>query len=347
MNKFIFSLALFTFIISCSKINNIYFDPNKSHHTKVGFVNPYMKSTGKKSLIDLYKMFSEPRPKVNDKYVELENIDIGYIKKLIVQKKNFFIWIGHSTLLLNIGGKLILTDPIFSQRCSPAQFMGPKRYTQPALSISNLPPIDIIFISHNHYDHLDYNSVIELGNQPLWIVPLGIKKWFIKNGINNVREYDWWEEDYIDGYKIVCLPSQHWSKRSLFDSMETLWASWLIEIDGFKFWFAGDTGYNNVQFNQIGEKYGPINFSAIPIGAYEPRWFMKNAHINPHEAVLIHNEVRSEISFGIHWGTFILTTESIDEPPLLLDKAKKKMNISEEKFIISNLGKVNLLYKEN
>ena len=149
-------------------------------------------------------------------------------------------------MLLHANGKTILTDPIFSDRCSPVQFLGPKRYSYPTIDIESLPKIDLIVISHNHYDHLDKKSVEILGKDPLtvWYVPLGLKEWFDRLNIKNVIELDWFEERKQDNVEIICLPSQHWSKRSLFKSFDTLWSSWSLKVGNFKFWFAGDTGYN-------------------------------------------------------------------------------------------------------
>ena len=151
---------------------------------------------------------------------------------------------GHATLLIQIKGVNILTDPHLTQRASPFSFAGPKRYTAPGLSIEDLPKIDLILISHNHYDHLDRNILIKLVNKAIWIVPLVLNYWFKNEGITNVREYDWWDEDIVKEIKLYCLPSQHWSKRTILNSFETLWASWAVEINDFRFWFAGDTGYN-------------------------------------------------------------------------------------------------------
>ena len=325
--------------LSLAENQNPYYDSSKSHHTISGFTNPYISDINqKKNFSDLYKMMREPRPQISTK-INIDEVDINDLSKRIQDDQNFYLWIGHSTILLHVNKKLILTDPIFSGRCSPVQFLGPERYTDPAIKLEDLPEIDIIVISHNHYDHLDYNSVKQIGDTVTWFVPLGLKKWFNENGISNVVEMDWMDSYIIDGIKIDCLPSQHWSKRTIHKSFDTLWASWLITINNFKFWFAGDTGYNNVQFKAIGQKYGPINLAAIPIGAYEPRWFMKNFHINPEEAVKIHLDVQSEQSIGIHFGTFVLTTEPVEEPAQKLINARNAYGLNENSFLIPQIGK--------
>ena len=320
--------------------SNPYYDSSKKHHTKTGFTNPYLAiENQKKGFSALAKMMKENRPSPskikNTKIVSLEQI-----KSLIDKKTNFYIWVGHSTILIHINGKTILTDPIFSERCSPVQFMGPKRYTDPAISLDSLPKIDLVLISHNHYDHLDFNTVKTIGNSATWLVPLGLKKWFNDRNVYSVKELDWYDQIFEMGVKIYCLPSQHWSKRTLLKSFDTLWASWAIENNGFKFWFAGDTGYNNIQFKKIGTEYGPFDLAAIPIGAYEPRWFMKNFHINPAEAVKIHIDIQSKNSIGIHFGTFILTTEPIDDPIKQLNSEILKNNLNPLEFVAPILGQI-------
>lgn len=326
-------------LMSKLKNHNPYFDPDKVHHTKTGFKNPYLNSESQnKSFSDLIKMMNTKRP--TPKYKVIEKLNLDKLLQSINRNQNFITWVGHSTMLLHIDGKTILTDPIFSDRCSPVQFAGPKRYASPSINIKLLPKIDLVVISHNHYDHLDKNSVkiLSKDTSTVWYVPLGLKYWFEEFGIKNVNELDWFDEHSDGNVDIVCLPSQHWSKRSLFKSFDTLWSSWFIKIGNYKFWFAGDTGYNEIQFKQIGDRYGPFDLAAIPIGAYEPRWFMKNFHVNPEESIFIHKDIKSKKSIGMHFGTFILTTEPILEPA-----QKIKDNISSDEnfngeFIIPEFG---------
>ena len=324
--------------------SNPYFDPEKLHHTKTGFRNPFLNlENQEKSFKDLFRMMSESRPKYHFKTTE--ELNLLDLNQKIESGVNFVTWVGHSTMLVNIGGKTILTDPIFSGRCSPVQFAGPKRYTKPSIDIDSLPKIDLIIISHNHYDHLDKNSVkiLSMDTSTVWYVPLGLQAWFKKHKVHNVKELDWYDSQSFDNVNIVCLPSQHWSKRNLFRSFDTLWASWSIEVGNYKLWFAGDTGYNSIQFKEIGESYGPFDLAMIPIGAYEPRWFMKNFHINPRESILVHKDVKSKKSIGMHFGTFILTTEPINEPAKELIKNMSHGEIRDDSFIIPKLGKIYLL----
>jgi N-acyl-phosphatidylethanolamine-hydrolysing phospholipase D len=271
--------------------------------------------------------------------------------------------IGHSTVLLQYRGINILTDPIFSERSSFSQSVGPKRYTPPALSIEQLPNIDIIVISHNHYDHLDVDSVKALthssfvknvnAKQPLWLVPLGLKEWFGQFNVGNIEEMDWWQTFTFNSKSsgeltIQAQPSQHWSRRGLFDTNKSLWASWAFiwpatddeanPNEKFTAWFGGDTAYNPYQFKEIGQALGKVDLAMIPIGAYEPRWFMKPQHVNPLDAVEIFKDINAKSAFGIHWNTFVLTAEAVDEPPKALERALQQNGLDAKLFQAMNIG---------
>lgn len=225
-------------------------------------------------------------------------------------------WLGHATVVVQMDNVIFITDPMFSDRASPSQMVGPKRYRDPACSVHDLPSkLDAVLISHNHYDHLDMNSVTLLnarfGVDLRWFVPQGLLSWFEAAGCENVVELDWWEENCVPekgDVSFTFVPSQHWSKRTLNDDNKSLWGGWVVCGPNHRFYFAGDTGYCPV-FKQIGRMFGPFSASAIPIGAFEPRWFMKNQHVNPEEAVQIHEDVRSRFTLGVHWGTFALANE--------------------------------------
>jgi len=241
-------------------------------------------------------------------------------------------WIGHATVLAEVDEAIVLCDPIFSERASPVQFMGPKRYRPPACTVSELPDaVDAVVISHTHYDHMDKQSIVDLHerykNKLHWFVPSGCGSFFTDVGIEkeNLHEMVWWqqaelkqEDIRVNHTKIVFTPTNHWGRRGVFDENKALWGSWaVIGKNGNKFWFGGDTGYSDV-FKQIGKRFGPFQLSAIPIGAYKPRKIMKMFHVNTDEAVQIHNDIQSEKSLGIHWGTFKLTYEFYLEPRTLL-----------------------------
>lgn len=253
-------------------------------------------------------------------------------------------WIGHSTFLLRYRDTAVLTDPVFSRWVSPVQGVGPKRSTPPALQIHELPTITAVVISHNHYDHLDKNSVLALfkrfGDTLQWFVPLGVKAWFVKQGIHNVVELDWWQSAEIQGLRCYFLPAQHFSGRTLSDAYSTLWGSWMIDMPSFRCYFAGDTGYYAPLFNTIGKGFPAIDLALLPIGAYHPRELMRNMHINPEEAVDIHQQLGAALSVGMHWGSFQLTDEPMDEPPERLAAALAQQGVNQQDFIVMEHGEV-------
>ena len=249
-------------------------------------------------------------------------------------------WIGHSTLLVRLNGKTILTDPIFSTRASPFSILGPKRIVPPALSLCELPPIDFVVISHSHYDHLDLKTIKELAiksNKTVFFVPLGLKGLLEGVGARKVFELDWWDEIRMNDLSFIATPAHHWSARSLLDRNKSLWASWMVVSQQFRFWFAGDTGYSD-DFIEIRKRVGEPDLAAIPIGAYSPRSFMKNSHVNPGEAVDIFLDLGAKKAVAIHWGTFKLSTELLDEPPGKLQSALEAKNISQDLFKVLDHG---------
>ncbi|XP_061523705.1 N-acyl-phosphatidylethanolamine-hydrolyzing phospholipase D isoform X4 [Phycodurus eques] len=262
-------------------------------------------------------------------------------------------WLGHASVLVEIDGLNILTDPIFSQRASPVQFMGPKRYRGPPCSVQQLPRIDAVVISHSHYDHLDAGTVgslnMRFGAELRWFVPLGLMDWLAKAGCENVMELDWWEENCVpihDDITFVCTPSQHWSKRSAVDNNRSLWASWAVLGPDHRFFFAGDTGYCSV-FREIGRRFGPFDLAAIPIGAYLPRDVMKGQHVDPEEAVQIHMDLQAKHSLAIHWGTFALAYEHYLEPPRRLQEALEQNGLKPDSFFTLQHGESRLLMSCN
>jgi L-ascorbate metabolism protein UlaG (beta-lactamase superfamily) len=263
------------------------------------------------------------------------------------RQKNTLTWVGHATVLLQLEGKNILTDPHFSERASPVQWAGPKRVVAPGLSMEDLPSIDVVIISHDHYDSLDKQSIVGLhtrpgGDKTSFFVPLRLKQWFQDLGVSQVYELDWWDSHEGDLLRITAVPVRHWSKRSPFSKNKTLWAGWVIQTQGFRFFFCGDTGYSPV-FKEIGHRLGPFDLLAIPIGAYEPRWFMRHHHIMPEEAVQVHLDVGSKRSVAIHWGTFVLTDEPFDEPLKRLEKALLERGLSKEAFQVLQHGQTVVL----
>jgi N-acyl-phosphatidylethanolamine-hydrolysing phospholipase D len=308
------------------------------HHTADGFRNPYLEPR-KVSFFTYVRMrfFGEEKwPDYQATADRVPRVEPQLDRINAPGEAPQVTWIGHATTLVQYQGINILTDPQFSKRASPFTFMGPKRATPPALRIDQLPPIDFVLISHNHYDHLDKQTVKTLGNSTTWVVPLGLKQWFANLGVTKVIEFDWWETQTIGKASVTATPTQHWSARGLGDRNQALWASWAVQIGDFKFWFAGDTGYNDKIFPEIGNRCGPFDLALIPVGGYDPRWFMKPMHLDPEEAVQVHKDVRSKYSLGIHWGAFALTSEPIDEPPKRLREAAK--TLTDSTFVTWSLG---------
>lgn len=251
-------------------------------------------------------------------------------------------FINHASFLLQWGGLNILTDPVFSERTSPFSFAGPRRMHPPGLKADNLPPVDIVLLSHNHYDHLDRPSVRLLLDRfdPLFIVPLGVSPYLRKNGIKRIQELDWFEGLDEGPLKITATPAQHFSGRGMFDRDRTLWAGYVIQYKGESVYFAGDSGYHAPLFREIGERLGPFRLSMIPIGAYIPQWFMSPIHMSPEEAVRVHHDVRSACSIAMHYGTFPLADDAQYQAPGDLAAARRKAGLSEDQFILLPEGKL-------
>ncbi len=244
--------------------------------------------------------------------------------------KGIVTFINHATFLVQIDGLNFLTDPIWSKRASPLSFAGPSRVHEPGVAFENLPKIDFVIISHNHYDHMDSETIRVLENKfsPIFIVPLANFEKMKSFGATKVIELDWWGSTKINpDFKVTLTPSQHWSARGLWDKCEALWGAFFIESKKIKIYFAGDTGYGP-HFKEIFTKLGAPDLALLPIGAYEPRWFMKDAHMNPEEAVLAHIDLQVKHSIGMHFGTFKLSSEAIDTPLKDLQMAKQKLSIS-------------------
>jgi L-ascorbate metabolism protein UlaG (beta-lactamase superfamily) len=315
---------------------------NKPHHTEKGFRNVYPHEAHGFSdfLRWRWNRIWKDLPSPEDYSFPLADNDPTFLNTN--QNKTTLTWIGHATVLFQLVGKNIITDPHFSQRASPVQWAGPQRLVEPGIPFESLPAIHIVVISHDHYDALDKHTIVKLreregGEKTNFFVPLGFGGWLKNLGIEHVIEMDWWDESAYEDLRITAVPVQHWSKRSFFGRNETLWSGWVIQSSDCRFFFAGDSGYTP-HFQEIGRKLGPFDLSAIPIGAYEPRWFMHPHHISPEEAVQVHLDLRSEKSVAIHWGTFILTDEPVDEPPKRLSRAKKEKGLAEEEFVVLKHG---------
>jgi N-acyl-phosphatidylethanolamine-hydrolysing phospholipase D len=361
----------FALLLSGCAMVNPYFDPSKKHHTSTGFVNNYptaevasiveiiqwqidkLRKGGTPApseFIQGYAGFALIKPdvsKLNQNCSDQVFKEAGRCKKISIT------WINHATAFVQIGGLNVLTDPMFSERASFTQWVGPKRKVKLPVALNELPRIDLVVISHNHYDHLDRDTIKALeaqaGGPPVFAVPLGVDLWMRSLGVSHVERFDWWDVNTLLGLDIHFLPSQHWSSRSLGDRNATLWGSWFLKerqisdssnmhIEPARsLYFAGDTGYS-ADFSKIGKLLGPVDFALIPVGAYEPRKMMKDQHVNPEEAVKIHRDIGAKWTLGIHWGTFELTDEPLDQPIGDLAKALKKMGVSKDSFVLFKHG---------
>jgi len=320
---------------------NPYYDPAKPHHTPVGFKNNYPHPPKGNFWKWRYEQWRDelPKPPASDYILPVVMPEADYLRANGTEPT--VTWLGHATLLVQVGGLNILTDPHFGDRASPFAFAGPKRVVAPPIRVEDLPHIDVVLISHSHYDHLDEDSVIRLnaqrGGPPRFYVPLGLKPWLADVGVTHVEELDWWESRRLDGVEVHLVPAQHWSARTPWDDNRTLWGGFVLLHRELRFYYSGDTGYSR-DFEDIGRRFGGFDLAAIPVGAYEPRWFMGPQHVNPEEAVKIHQDVNARYSVGVHWGTFELTDESLDEPPAKLAAARSAAGLAPERFFLMAHG---------
>ncbi|HET8575879.1 MAG TPA: MBL fold metallo-hydrolase [Methylomirabilota bacterium] len=248
-------------------------------------------------------------------------------------------WIGHSTVLVQLDGVNFLTDPNWSNRSGPfGGLIGVRRYTPAPIRLEDLPPIDFVLISHDHYDHLDEPTVIRLAQlfDPLFVVPLGIKSWLADRAITRAVELNWGESIVVKGLTVVCTPAQHGSGRTLVDQGRRLWASWAV-LGSKRFYFAGDTGYNG-HFKLIGDTLGPFDLAALPIGSYTPREIARPVHMGPEEALQASLDLRARHFIGIHWGTFMLAREPYDEPPQRIAAEVERRKLDPESVWIPKPG---------
>jgi N-acyl-phosphatidylethanolamine-hydrolysing phospholipase D len=334
---------------------------DKKHHTPRGFRNNYVASVTR-PLRDVIRWQwrrrrdrlppppSGPTPRVQPEIAFLAmnaTAGAGMVPSAT--------WIGHATTLVQASGLNVLTDPIFSHRASPLSFLGPQRAQPPGIALADLPHIDVVVVSHNHYDHLDRDSIESLARQqggpPLFLVPLGIKRWLSRLGITRAVELDWWDHHEHEGVEFHFTPAQHWSARSLTDRNRTLWGAWSVLGADFHWFFSGDTGYSadfkdtrrHFAARQSAAHGGGFDIALIAVGACEPRWFMKPQHVDPAEAVLIHLDLGAKRSLGVHWGTFELADEALDHAIEALPAARVQAGVAEASFFLTALGETRRL----
>ncbi len=325
------------------------------HHTPHGFRNNYVLSVTKSLGEVLRWQFQRlrgglpPKPTVATP-CQAPDLEFIHRNAQAPHMVPAVTWIGHASALVQSDGLNVLTDPIFSRRASPLRFLGPARAHPPGLELSQLPHIDVVVISHNHYDHLDHPSIVALsqqaGGSPLFLTPLGLKSWLARQGVDRAIELDWWQRHEVAGVEFHCTPAQHWSGRSLSDRNKTLWCAWSVLGTGTHWFFSGDTGYSrdfadtrqHFSARQGPEAGGGFDLALIAVGACLPRWFMQLQHVDISEAVQVHLDLGAKRSIGVHWGTFSLADEPLDQPIHELGAARAAKGVSEEEFFIMPIG---------
>ena len=316
------------------------------HHLPDGtFRNPEGSPVRANDVQFSYRTFIKEKKKIDITFPKDHVIDKKIVKENLQKFKDddYIAWIGHATYLIKLGNMTIITDPVFSKNAGPLIF-GPKRFTEPALKLNEIPKTDIFLLTHNHYDHQDMSTIRNFPFKDAKVlVPLKLGKYFKK--YKDVNEMDWYEEIKInDHLKITFLPAVHWSKRSLTDTNKTLWGNFLIQYKNIKILFACDTGYGNI-YKEIGEKYGPIDITMINIGAYDfrPMFDKSIYHTTPEEALNVAQDLRSKKVLGMHWGTFVLSLEPIMEPPIRFKENAEKFGFKKKDAITFKIGEINSL----
>jgi len=325
-------LILFIYAYASSFNSDYYRGPISDHFDGKLFYNPV--PYHQKSWLDVWRwrLSRHSRPEWPAHVDNLPHSPVTTVTKPDQIKVTF---VNHSTVLIQSQNFNLLTDPIWSYRASPFTSYGPARARDPGIPFASLPPIDVVVISHSHYDHLDINTLIKLNNKfhPYFLVPLGDKTLLEKSGMQNVVELDWWQEYKLKNVTITFLPAKHWSARGLSDRFRTLWGSYGMQIAGKNIYFAGDTGYSP-QFIEIRKKWHTPDLAILPIGAYLPRWFMQDNHLSPADAVQVHLDLHAKQSFPIHYGTFQLGDDAFDQPTKELKLALTERAIPPNHFII-------------
>jgi L-ascorbate metabolism protein UlaG (beta-lactamase superfamily) len=248
-------------------------------------------------------------------------------------------FIGHATFLIQTAAGNLLTDPMYADRAGPMHVIGPRRVRPPAIRFEDLPPISTVLLSHNHYDHCDLGTLRRLARRddPIVVTPLGNGRLVRSAGVRRVEELDWWQDASTSTWPMTLTPAHHFSARTPFDRNRALWGGFVLVANQRRIFFAGDTAYASL-FREVRQRLGPIDLALLPIGAYEPRWFMKSVHMNPAEAVDAHLDLGAPMSVGMHFGTFQLTTEGIDEPLRALNEARRAKGVAPARFRTLGFG---------
>lgn len=344
LTQWLFPLSLCLLIGACGA-SGVPVEGKPDHHVEGGFRNPAGSPEYTGTWADtigaytdrMWESFTGYNPPLSPEYIITpEQVREGLAA---VEGAESLTWLGHASFLIEFGGKTILTDPFLSDYATGMPPFGPERATPPALTVDELPPIDILVVSHNHYDHLDAPTIEALANKDRMhvIVPLGLGGFFTERGYSNVTELDWYGETDVDGLTITTVPAIHGSGRGLFDRNQTLWAGFLFRHDTRRIYFAGDTAYGPV-FPEIGHRVGPVDVAILPIGVFEPRRRMKANHVNPEEAVRIGRDLGAGTIIGMHWGTIRLSDEAFEDAPRLFRKAADNNGFTEKTAWVLKVG---------
>lgn len=316
-----------------------YLGAKSDHFNGLNFFNPW--GFHHKTLWDVLKWQILTKKVSWPKWVE--NKGKPNLPETLAQSEVAITFINHATLLIQFSDLNILTDPVYSERVSPVQWIGPRRVRNPGLAFEMLPRIDVVLISHNHYDHMDKSTLLKLQARfaPKFYIGLGDGEILNSFGLTNWTEMDWWQREDFQKMKISYTPAKHFSGRAHNDHFLSLWGGFFFEHNQHKIYFAGDTGYSP-HFKDIAARLGSPTVSLLPIGAYEPRYFMKDAHVNPEESVQAHLDLGSKKSIGMHYGTFRLTDEGLDAPVKDLQLALEKFRLDPEHFLTLQEGETRI-----
>ena len=345
MLKYIIALLFysFTFHAMSSSLDKPYHHITDEKGNTIKFRNPEGSPERSGKVNWSYKVFNKEKKKLDMTVPKDHVIDKNKVLSDLKKYKDgdYIAWIGHTTFLIKLGDTTIITDPVFSKNAGPLIF-GPKRYTEPALKLNEIPKTDLFLLTHNHYDHQDMSTIrrYPYKNSKV-LVPLKLGRYFTNYRFKDVNEMDWYDEIKVNDLKITMLPAVHWSKRSLTDINKTLWGNFLIEYDGKKILFACDTGYGNI-YKELGEKYGPIDLTMINIGAYDfrPMFDRSIYHATPEEALNVARDLKSKKVLGTHWGAFVLSLEPIMEPPKRFKESAKNFGYKEDEVINFKIGEI-------
>ncbi|POZ61700.1 MBL fold metallo-hydrolase [Chromobacterium alticapitis] len=319
-------------------------DSAQAHHGPEGYRNLYpFKQPG---FTDLLRWnWQRRRLRVEHRLQDIRRMVPDIAALAANRERPSYTWIGHASGLIQLAGMNLLLDPVWSPRASPLQWAGPKRLLPPAMSLHELPRIDVVMVTHNHYDHLDFHTLRRLaaqeGGSPLFVAPLGVGRTLLRAGApaGRIVELDWWQRHRYGEIELTLTPAQHWSKRwALGDRNRALWGGFAAKGGGAQLWYPGDTGYHPELFARIAEHLGQVDLALLPIGAYQPRWFLAAQHIDPAEAVEIFRILRPRRALAVHWGTFVLTDEPLHQPPLDLAEALHRQGMDPAAFTVPAIG---------